>query len=521
MNADGMVRGGVDRRSLLIGAGAAGLAAGLGASGALAQTPKPGGRFRIGASDYSTSDSLDPQLIETRFQLYLGWQLHNCLVEVGPGGVLVPELAESWEASADLRSWVFKLRRGVEFHNGKTLDAEDVVYSLNLHRGDDTKSMIKSIMAAVTDVKASAPGEVTVTLASANAGFPSVMSQAQVLIVPAGTTDFSAGIGTGGYSLIEFEPGVRSLVTKNPNYWKEGRAHFDEVEILAIKDISARNNAILTDEVDAINFVDPKTAPLLERNAGVKLLQTQGKAHYTFSMRVDDPLYENVDVRTALKLAIDRQDVLDKILTGYGSLGNDQPLSPAYAYFNTELPQRAYDPEAARALMKKAGAENATFTLHAADTPFAGAVDAAQLYAEHAAEAGIRLEVVREPDDGYWSNVWGVKPFFASRWSGRANEDLMLSTPYTAAAVESGWNATRWVNERFEAALAAARSELDPDRRRALYWECQSLLRDDGGLVVPVFADFIDAARDNVMHGELSSDWDLDGARASERWWFA
>jgi peptide/nickel transport system substrate-binding protein len=511
----------IDRRSLLLGAGVAGAALGLAPHGALAQTPKPGGRFRIGTSDFSTSDSLDPQLIETRFQLYLGWQVCNCLVEVGPGGVLEPELAESWEASADLKTWVFKLRQGVEFHNGKTLDAEDVVYSLNLHRGDDTKSMIKSIMAAVTDVRASAPGEVTVTLDSANAGFPSVMSQAQVLIVPAGTTDFSAGIGTGGYRLVEFEPGVRSIAAKNPNYWKAGRAHFDEVEILAIKDVSARNNAILTDEVDAINFVDPKTAPLLARNAGVKLLQTQGKAHYTFSMRVDDPLYQNVDVRTAMKLAIDRQDILDKILTGYGSLGNDQPLSPAYAFFNSELPQREYDPEEARALMKKAGMENTTFTLHAADTPFAGAVDAAQLYAEHAAEAGIRLEIVREPDDGYWSNVWGVKPFFASRWSGRANEDLMLSTPYTAAAVESGWNATRWVNEDFEKALTAARSELDPDARRALYWECQRLLRDDGGLVVPVFADFIDAARENVMHGDLSSDWDLDGGRAAERWWFA
>lgn len=133
----------------------------------------------------------------------------------------------------------------------------------------------------------------------------------------------------------------------------------------------------------------------------------------------------------------------------------------------------------------------------------------------------IKIEVVREPDDGYWSNVWGKKPFFASRWSGRANEDLMLSTAYTTGAMESGWNATHWTHEEFETSLTEARGEFDEAKRSELYANCQQIMHEQAGIVVPVFADFLDAKRSNVMHGEVSSDWDLDGGRAAERWWFA
>lgn len=509
------------RRSVLLGAGAMGAALMLKPGAGLAQTAQRGGRFRIGMADFSTSDSLDPQLNETRFQMNLNWQLRNCLIEVGPGGVLVPELAESWDSNADLTEWTFKLRRGVEFHNGKTLTPEDVIYSINLHRGADTKSAVKPLVADITDIRKGGPDEVVVTLASANGGFASVMTVFPLLMVPDGETDFEKGVGTGGYILESFEPGVRSIVRRNPNYWKEGRAHFDEIEIIAIGDVSARTTALQTGAIDAMNFVDPATAALLQRMSGVSLVQTRGKVHYKFGMRTDMAPFDNNDVRLALKYAIDREEMLEKIVSGYGALGNDHPLSQAYEFFDPGLEQRVYDPERARHHLRKAGAEGLTVPLHASDTPFAGAVDAAQLYREHAAKAGITIDVVREPEDGYWANIWGKKPFFASRWSGRVNEDVMFSTPYAREALASGWNATKWDNDPFNVALRAARSERDQDRRRALYHECQALMRDEGGAVIPVFADFIDGRSDKVAHGDLSSDWDLDGARCGERWWFA
>lgn len=511
------------RRSLLLGAGAAAGAGliGLTPSRVLAQdAPRKGGVFRLAIADFDTGDTLDPQLNETRFMMNLQYALRNTLIEVGPGGVLQPELATEWGSNDDSTVWTFKLREGVAFHNGKTMTAEDVVWSINLHRGPDTISESKSLMAAVSDVVSNAPNEVTMTLAAPNAGFASLMSLLNLLIVPAGDTNFAAGIGTGGYTLESFEPGVSARVVRNPNYWKEGRAHFDAVEFKAIRDVNARLTALQTGQIDAMNYVDATTANLLKAMPNMQLIQTQGKMHYGFSMRVTDGPFSDPDVRRAMKLAINRDDIVAKILSGFGSVANDQPISTAYPNHNPNLPQTVYDPEQARALFKKAGVEGSKIPLHVADTPFTGAVDAAQLYREHAMAAGIELDVVREPDDGYWSNIWGKKPFFATKWSGRVNEDAMLSLAYSRESL-GGWNETNWDNEAFNTILNAARGEKDEAKRRELYWECQRLIHEEGGLVAPVWADFLDATSSNVRHGDIASDWELDGARAAERWWFA
>lgn len=512
-----------DRRSLLLGAGALGATALLGVSGQplSAATPSQGGTLRLGIGGFDSGETLDPQATETKFMQNLQWQLRNNLIEVGAGGVLIPELATSWEANDDLTVWTFHLREGVQFHNGKTMDADDVVFSINLHRGEDTTSQIKSLVSVISDVKATAPNEVTITLGSGNAGFPAVMSLTGMYILPAGDTNFDAGIGTGPYVLETYEPGVKSVVRKNPNYWKEGRAHFDSVEMFAIRDVNARTTALQTGEIDAFNSVDPSTANLLAAMPGIDLMQTQGKVHYCFSMITTDPLFSDVRVRKAMKLAVNRQDMVDKVLNGFGSIANDQPISNAYAYFDGEIPQHEYDPDQAKSLLKAAGAEGLATTLHASNTPFTGAVDAAQLFSEHASAAGINITVSREPEDGYWSNIWTKKPFFASRWSGRANEDLMLSLVYSQEAIASGYNETFWNHGAFNAALVAARSERDDARRRALYAECQMLIHEDGGLITPVWADFLDAKSSKVSTPEaISGDWDLDGNRCAERWWF-
>lgn len=514
----------LNRRSLLMGAGVASAAAALGLRpyAALAQGagPRKGGTFRVAVADFDTADTLDPQLNETRFMMQLQYQLRNCLIEVGPGGKLVPELATEWGANDALTEWTFKLRPGVEFHNGKTLTAEDVVYSLNLHRGPKTVSEAKALVESITEIKATAPDEVRITLNAPNSGFPALMALINMLIVPDGDTDFGKGIGTGGYVLESFEPGVRSLAKRFPNYWKEGRAHFDEVEVQAIADANARTTALQTGQIDAMGAVDTATAMLLGAMPGIKMLQTKGKQHYAFSMNCKDPLFADNNVRMALKLAMDRQEMLDKILSGYGSIANDQPISEAYPDFDAEIPQHAYDPDKAKALLDKAGVSGLKVPLHVAEAPFTGATNMAQLYAEQAARAGITIDVKREPDDGYWSNVWGKRPMFATKWSGRVSEDVMLTLAYSRESI-GGWNETSWDNEAFNKALVAARGEKDAAKRKQLYWECQTLIAEDGGMVAPLWADFLDATSDKVAHGELANDWELDGARASERWWFA
>lgn len=513
----------MDRRSVLLGASALGATGLIGLSGQPLRAqhpPQQGGTFRLAISDYDSGETLDPQINETKFMQNLQFQIRNCLIETGPGGILVPELATEWDANDDASVWVFKLREGIEFHNGKTFTPEDAVFSLNLHRGEGTVSIIKSLMKQVTDIKATGPHEITITLESPNAGFPSILGMTIPLIVPEGTTDFDSGVGTGGYILEEYEPGVRSRVTRNPNYWKEGRAHFDAIEMLAVRDVNARTTALQTGQIDAMNSVDTTTAPLVQAMPGIDLVQTQGKVHYAFSMRASDPAYKDSNMRLAMKYAINRQEMVDKILNGFGSIANDQPIGKAYPDHNPNLVQHEYDPEKAKALVKKAGMEGHQHVLHVSETPFAGATDAAQLFSQQAKAAGIAIRVEREPEDGYWSKVWGKKPFFASRWSGRPNEDLMLTQAYSRESLGS-WNATDWDNDEFNTKLLAARGEKDDDLRRELLWECQAILSEDGGMIAPVWADYIDAKTSKISTPEeVAGDWDLDGSRASERWWF-
>jgi peptide/nickel transport system substrate-binding protein len=345
------------------------------------------------------------------------------------------------------------------------------------------------------------------------------LSDPHLTIVPAGTSgaDWDKGIGTGGYTLIEWEPGFRALTKRNPNYWKEGRAHFDEIETIGIADVTARATALNTGQIDAMNRFELKTIHLLKRVTGIQIINVTGTRHFSIPMLTDREPFNNNDARLAMKYAIDREQMLKQILRGFGTVGNDHPIAPNQKYYASELPQRVYDPDKANFHMKKAGMLDYTFKLHAADAAFGGAVDTAVLYKEHAAKAGIKIEVVREPNDGYWSSVWMKKPWVMCYWTGRATVDWMFSTAYAA---DANWNDTFWKHERFNTLLKEARAELDEKRRHELYVECQKIVRDEGGVVIPMFANHIEAANNKIRFEQPAGNWEMDGQRAAERWWF-
>ena len=486
---------------------------------------KKGGRLRIGTTGGATSDVLDPGLILDSYMInVLFGQVRNNLTEVSATGELVPELAESWDSTPDAKTWMFKLRQGVEFHNGKSMDSQDVVDSLRHHLHEDSKSAAKGILAGIESVEADGTHGVTVTLKGGDADFPFLLTDYHLLICPSrgdGTIDWESGIGTGGYTLAEHEPGVRTLTKRNPNYWKEGKAHFDEVETLQIADPNARLNAVRTNVVDCINNVDPKIVERLRKVPGIQIRSVTGNKQITLPMRTDTAPFDNNDVRLAVKHIIKRDEWLDKIIFGYGELGNDNPIGPANIYraTNDELPQREYDPDKAKFHLKQAGMENLSIKFHAADTGFAGAVNAGQLMRESARPAGLDIEVVREPDDGYWSNVWMQKAFSACYWSGRPTENWIFSQIYAA---DASWNDTYWKHDRFNELLVQGRSELDPDKRREIYVEMQRIVHDEGGVCLPLFqADTMAYSEKLHVPEVIGNNWELDGHKNAERWWFA
>lgn len=518
--------GQIDRRQFIMSALAAGIVLPTAmsmADHAMAATPNRGGVLRMGVSAGSTTDTLDPGTFENDFITHTGFMHGNCLTEVSNTGELIPELAESYDSS-DATTWAFKLRKGVEFHNGKSLTADDVVATINYHRGEASKSAAKGLLTAIAELRAEGDDTVVFVLDGPNADFPYIVSDYHLLILPStdGMIDATAGIGTGGYVIDTFEPGVKTLGKRNPNYWKEGAAHFDEIAMLSIIDVTARQNALMNGDVDLIDRIDPKTVNLMARNPNIEILEKTGTLHYTFPMRLDTPPFDNYDLRMAVKLAVKRQELVDKILLGHGALGNDHPISPATSFYASDLPQREFDPEKAAEHYRKSG-HSGTLQLSTSDAAFAGAVDAAQLIAASAKEVGIDIEVVREPKDGYWSNVWNKKGWSAAYWSGRPTSDWMYSSAYVTG---TEWNDTAWrgtkAADRFNELVVAARSELDQGKRAAMYRETQMLINDDGGALVPMFANYIMGLGKTVAHDDaVAANWAMDGNKAAERWWFA
>ena len=286
----------------------------------LAATPKKGGRLRQGFSAGSTSESLDAlKSTGAVVELCNNWCWGSNLTEVQPDGSIAPELAESIEASDKARTWVFKLRKGVTFHNGKSLTPEDAIASINRHRAENSPSPVRSLFEPIEDMHKDGDDQVVIRLKAPNADFPFLLSDYRLVIMASdgdGNVDISSGNGTGPYVIETFDPGVRAFFKRNPDYFKADRAHFDEIEHLVILDAAARLNALTTGAVDVIDAVEPKTAHLMARVSGVRVQEVTGTQSRNMIMRLDTPPYDNLDLRLALKLSAKRQEMVDKVEGG-------------------------------------------------------------------------------------------------------------------------------------------------------------------------------------------------------------
>lgn len=523
--ADQLRRGRISRREFIgrstaLGIGMA-LATSLLPKGALAE-PKQGGFATFAMAHGATTDTLDPGTWPDTFtQCAFHGAMCNNLTEIDEKGQIVGDLAESMEGTDDAKKWVFKLRKGLTFHDGKSVTPTDVVETFQYHMGPNSKSAAKSLLEAVTSIKADGPQNVIFELKGGNADFPTLVSDYHLSIFPAkdgGGIDFQKGVGSGAFSLERFDPGVSAKLKRNPNYHKNGKPYFDEVEFLYVPDVAARTSALLAGEADFAAACDLKTLEFLKANPDIEVLEVTGIGHYTFAMNTTVAPFNDVNVRRALKFAVDRDAIVEKVFSGHAAAGNDNPIAPSIKYAIDPQPKHTYDPEQVKFYLQKAGLSSLDVDLSVADAAFTGAIDAAILYADSAKKAGININVKRQPNDAYWDNVWMKHPWCAVYWSGRATCDWMFSTTYAA---DAAWNDTFWKNARFNELLVAARSELDDTKRAAVYAELQQLVHDDAGTIVLVFNNYVNALSKKLAHGEVLGIWDMDGLKMAERWWFA
>jgi peptide/nickel transport system substrate-binding protein len=489
----GQLQRGASRRDVLAMLMASGMQATLAGSVATlattanAQTPRKGGRIRVAGTASGVSDTLDPAKQANGADYARGFMFYNGLTWLDGTLTPQPQLAEEF-TTKDARTWVFKLRKGVTFHDGKSLTPADVVFSMMRHKDAATASRAKVLADQIESVTATGPNEVSFTLTSPNADLPVILGTYHFHIVKEGTTDFTAGIGTGPYKVKEFKPGVRSIAVRNENYWKPNRPYLDEIEFVGITDESARVNALLAGQVDLIGAVDPRSVARVTATGKHAIFETKSVSYTDLIVRLDRTPGSNPDFVLALKQLLHREQMLKSIQLGHGVVANDQPIAATNRFYFKGLAQRPYDPEKAKWHLQKADIGSTTIPVVASPAA-TGSVEMALVLQQAARQIGLNLEVKRMPADGYWSTHWMKHPVGFGNVNARPSADLALSLFFK---YDAPWNEAGWKNEKFDQLLVAARGETDAAKRAQMYADMQVLIHNEGGIGIPMFISSID-----------------------------
>ncbi|KRD56160.1 MULTISPECIES: ABC transporter substrate-binding protein [Acidovorax] len=463
----------------------AGSMAGL-ATSAHAQTPRRGGRIRVAGATAAATDTLDPAKQSNQTDYSRGNMLYNGLTALDGSLTPQPALAESFNTQ-DAKTWVFTLRKGVVFHDGKALSPADVVFSILRHKDPATASKAKVLADQIEAVRASGPNEVTVVLSAPNSDLPVILGTFHFHIVKEGTTDFNAGIGTGPYKLKEFKPGVRSLVVRNDAYWKPGKPYLDEIEFVGIGDETARVNALLSGGMDLVASVNPRSVARVKGTPGFGIFTTQSGQYSDLIMRKDMGPGMNPDFAQAMKFLFDREQMKKTIALDYAVLGNDQPIDPTNRFYFKDLPQRPFDLDKAKFHLQKSGV---TGKVPMVTSPAAMySVEIALLLQQAGQRIGLDIDVKRMPADGYWSNHWLNSPVGFGNVNPRPSADTILTQFFKS---DAAWNESRWKSAQFDQLLLASRAETDLTKRKQMYADMQTMIHTEAGIGIPLFLASID-----------------------------
>lgn len=508
------------REMLLRSAGALGLLAtgGLGAltltgcgdggAGPQGGPPRAGGRLRAAIAGRAASvDVLDPHLAGSSAGGAVSKNVWDKLVAYNNDLTLRYRLASALEPNADGSEWRITLRPGVVFSDGSPLTARDVLWSFE--RMLDPARPSSGDLAVVDMSRTRADGDhgVVVAMKTPIADFGSVLAGWYCYVIKDGTTVFDRNtlpVGTGPFALANWSPGDRTLLRRNEKYW-DGPVHLDEVEIIQIAETEARMNAFLSGEADTAHEMSYLQAHTLANDPNAQVVTPPAGLMGAFQMRVDVAPFDDVRVRQAMRLAVDREAMVEAVYYGFGEVGNDI-YGKGAPFYNDQLPQRTYDPERARQLLREAGRENLTVTLPTADA-IPGMVESATLFAEHAKAAGITIRLETVPADTYFTEVVGKAPLSHIGWWNYSLDYFYGQTMTSdSPSNDSGWRRPAW-----DAKFAAARAEMNRERREQLYFELQEELWNEGGYILHSFAKRPDVAHVRV-HGVR------DGVPGTDDW---
>ncbi|RZQ63773.1 ABC transporter substrate-binding protein [Amycolatopsis suaedae] len=481
----------ITRRQLLAGAALLGatpiLSSCSGGATAAEPTgpPRRGGTLRVGVTGGGAADTLDPHIPSTNPDIARTVNLFEPLIGRGHEYQLEPMVAESVRPSPDARVWTAVLRDGIRFSDGRPVTPADVVATFRrVTDPDDPKSGAASL-SMLDEVVATGARTVEFRLNEPSAVFDDFLGQYALGIVPADFTP-DRPVGTGAFRLESFTAGLQSVFVRNEHYWRPGEPYLDRLVLINFTEDDARINALLSSQVDAIDQVPVALIDVLRSDPRMRILNSETGTWLPFTMRVDRPPFDDVRVRQAMRLLVDREQMINQVLSGQGRVGNDlyAPFDPAYA----SLPQRRHDVEGARWLLAQAGKPNLDVELVTAPIQ-AGAVEAAQVFQRQAQEAGVTVRVRRVDTTTFFGENYLSWDFAQSFWYTRN----YLPQVANGSLPDSPYNETHWNDPEFLGLVTRARRTVDSGQRAELTRQAQRIEHERGGNIVWGFMNQVDA----------------------------
>lgn len=464
-----------------------------------AGTPRRGGVLRVSVDQAASvihplRSRVNPEYLVTEL-------LYSNLTRLKPDMTPEPDLATAWTPNADLTEWRFTLRQGVVFHDGSPCTAADVAATFKAILDPKTASPARTNVGPIAGVEAVDAQTLLFRLSAPYADLPVAVAYTSARIIPArfaeGDIDALArqAVGTGPFKLVSYEPDRRIIVTRNENYYDPARPYLDRVEVMVFPDSTAEASALISGDTDLMSNAGQGEFPRLSSARGVKALRVPSGQFLNVNMDCSQPPFNDVRVRRALALAMDREAMVGFVAQGYGTPGNDVPMNAAY-HFHKDFPLKKPDIAAARRLLAEAGHPNGLdVTLVASENPGTRAQLAVAMR-EMARPAGFRINVQTMPHATYLDQVWKKGSFYVGFYNMQATADAIFSLLYTS---DSAWNETRWNNTDFDKLVREARVTADEAKRRGLYDAAQKLMHDEVPSVIPAFFDLLAAQRGYVQ----------------------
>lgn len=482
--------------------GVAGVPDGIGTGSkairSLSTKPKRGGTLRVAVSGGSSTDTLDPLNVFTNGTYARVFQLYEPLVEFDRNAQIVNVLADEITVNKDATLWTIRVKPGIEFHNGRELGAADVIYTFRRILNPKTKTNGAPAIPQLDAKNFKLIDKYTCQFpcTSPFSSFVQQISNTQYQIVPVGF-DVKKPIGTGPFKYESFTPGVQSVFTRNHNYWRSGLPYLDSVIITDFTDATSQLNALKTGGADIMDSLPPALIKSV-RAGGNRVLVSNGGTAVTMYMRVDQSPTSDPNVRIALKSLIDRQQMLDTVFAGYGTIGNDLegPWDPLR---NTHLKPRPYDPAYARHLLKKAGHDRLNIGWEVAEV-IPGMTRMMEVYQEQAKAGNVNISLSVVPV----GQLYGPNLF---KW--RTGVDWWIYFPYMAYAGASMikgafYNETHFSNAKFDRLNAECNATTNKRLQKELVSEMQKIDYDLGGTMIPFYTPACDVYGAGV-HGGVTS----------------